>query len=147
MKQLILLGGGHAHLHVLRALAEQPLLNTAVTLVSPQAQLVYSAMVPGLVAGHYGLNDIGIDLQPLAAAAHANFVQQAAPISPIGSSSAPPWLAHSGFSLDEHGFIATSRRCKACRPEVFAAGDATSRPDAPHPRSGVYGCVRGRPWR
>ena len=78
MKQLVLLGAGHAHVQVLHELAREPLPAARVTLVSPFAQLVYSGMVPGVVAGHYAAAEASIDIAPLAARAGAVFVQQAA---------------------------------------------------------------------
>jgi pyridine nucleotide-disulfide oxidoreductase family protein len=78
MKQLLLIGGGHAHVHVLRVLAENPFPGARVTLVSPFPQLVYSGMVPGFVAGHYALKDCVIPLTTLAARAHVKFIEAAA---------------------------------------------------------------------
>ena len=78
MKHLVLLGAGHAHLQVLHGLAREPMPAARVTLVSPFAQLVYSGMVPGVVAGHYAAGECTIDIAPLAARASAGFVQQAA---------------------------------------------------------------------
>lgn len=78
MRRLVLLGGGHAHVHVLRDLARQPLAGAEVTLVSPHPQLVYSGMMPGVVAGHYTAEQALIALAPLAAAARAEFKQAAA---------------------------------------------------------------------
>jgi pyridine nucleotide-disulfide oxidoreductase family protein len=78
VKHLVLLGGGHAHIHVLQALAQEPLPGTEVTLVSPFPCLMYSAMVPGLVAGHYGADDCVIQLEPLAAKARVGFVESMA---------------------------------------------------------------------
>jgi pyridine nucleotide-disulfide oxidoreductase family protein len=78
VKHLVLLGGGHAHVHVLRAFAEQPLPSARVTFVSPHEALVYSGMVPGMVAGHYQPEDCSIPLLPLAQRARADFVQAAA---------------------------------------------------------------------
>lgn len=78
MKQLVLLGAGHAHVQVLKDLARAPLPAVRVTLVSPFAQLVYSGMVPGVVAGHYTPAEGVIAIAPLAARAAAAFVQQAA---------------------------------------------------------------------
>ncbi|MBA4175067.1 MAG: pyridine nucleotide-disulfide oxidoreductase [Leptothrix sp. (in: Bacteria)] len=78
MKRLLLLGGGHAHLHVLAALAQQRLAAAEVMLVTPHASLVYSGMVPGLVAGHYTAEQCRIDLAPLAAAAGVSLVSGAA---------------------------------------------------------------------
>jgi selenide,water dikinase len=71
MKKLVLLGGGHAHVEVLRDLALQPEPGVEVTLVSPDPHLIYTGMVPGVIAGHYSLADCGIDLAALAARAQA----------------------------------------------------------------------------
>jgi pyridine nucleotide-disulfide oxidoreductase family protein len=78
LKHLVLLGAGHAHIHVLAALAAAPLPRCRVTLVSPYAELVYSGMVPGFVAGHYRLDECVIPVAALAAAAQAAFVPGAA---------------------------------------------------------------------
>jgi pyridine nucleotide-disulfide oxidoreductase family protein len=75
VKRLLLLGGGHAHVHVLQALAQQPLPGIATTLVTPHARQMYSGMVPGLVAGHYHAGACAIALAPLAAAAGVSFVE------------------------------------------------------------------------
>jgi pyridine nucleotide-disulfide oxidoreductase family protein len=77
-KRLVLLGGGHAHLHVLAALARHPLPGTEVIMVTPQPSQVYSGMLPGWVAGHYTLAQISIDLQELARSAGATLVLDAA---------------------------------------------------------------------
>ena len=74
----MLLGGGHAHVQVLDALAREPLPGAQVTLVSPYPRQIYSGMVPGLVAGHYNVGDCVIPLVPLAARAKVRFVQSAA---------------------------------------------------------------------
>ena len=65
MKHLLLIGGGHAHLSVLHALARQPVADLQTTLVTPHPQQTYSGMLPGWMAGHYTLEDCQIDLRPL----------------------------------------------------------------------------------
>ena len=65
MKHLVLLGAGHAHIHVLSTLATHPLPGVQVTLVAPYPRQLYSGMVPGFVAGHYTLEDCVIQLEPL----------------------------------------------------------------------------------
>ena len=80
-KKLVLLGGGHAHVHVLKslaALAIQPIEGVEVTLISPFDRQVYSGMLPGWVAGHYNIEQCVIPLGPLAAAARVCFQQTAA---------------------------------------------------------------------
>lgn len=78
MKRLLLLGGGHAHLQVLKSLGETPLPDVDVTLVSPYARQVYSGMLPGWVAGHYTIDQCVVPLAPLCNAAHAKFIETAA---------------------------------------------------------------------
>jgi pyridine nucleotide-disulfide oxidoreductase family protein len=68
-QQLVLLGGGHAHLHVLQDLARTPLASVRVVLVSPHGTLSYSGMVPGVVAGLYPPAACTIPLARLAASA------------------------------------------------------------------------------
>jgi NADH dehydrogenase FAD-containing subunit len=63
-RQMVLLGAGHAHVHVLKALAANPP-GVRITLVTPHPLQMYSGMVPGYVAGHYGLDDCVIPLEPL----------------------------------------------------------------------------------
>ena len=74
-RQLLLIGGGHAHLGVLTAIARAPLPDTEVTLVSQFDRQVYSGMLPGWIAGHYALDDCMIPLPPLAESAGAIFVR------------------------------------------------------------------------
>jgi pyridine nucleotide-disulfide oxidoreductase family protein len=302
MRRVVLLGGGHAHVHVLQDLARQPMPGADVTLVSPFGVTLYSGMVPGLVAGRYAAADCSIALKALAERAKVHFVDGSAfaldaakrrvsvarpdgntqavdydvmsidtgavidraaipgarehalfvrpidhfvrlldrlldmvqtqprsvvvvgagaagvelalalarrigsaghvslvtggpaplanypptvrtraaralrragitvleepcreitathvllgggarlacdaPVLAVGTS-APPWLAPSGLTLDDAGFIATGRTLQSnSHPEVFAAGDVAARPDAPHPRSGVYAVRAGPP--
>jgi selenide,water dikinase len=74
VKRLVLLGGGHAHIEVLRELALHPDAKRSVTLVTPGQRLLYSGMVPGVIAGHYALGDCSIDLAALAARANAELL-------------------------------------------------------------------------
>jgi selenide,water dikinase len=78
MKRLILLGGGHAHVHVLSQLGLQPMPGVDVVLVSAYEQQLYSGMLPGLVAGHYVKEQLAIDLRRLCANAHAEFTPETA---------------------------------------------------------------------
>ena len=80
-KRLVLLGGGHAHVFVLKSLsllAPQPFDGVEVTLISPNARQFYSGMLPGWVAGHYAIEQCVIPLAPLAARADVRFLQTAA---------------------------------------------------------------------
>jgi len=67
MRRLLLIGAGHAHLSVLRALRAEPPAGVEITLVTPWPRQVYSGMLPGWIAGHYALDDCVIPLAPLLA--------------------------------------------------------------------------------
>jgi len=75
VNQLLLLGGGHAHVQVLADLARRPIKNWQVRLVTPYRRQIYSGMLPGWVAGHYRLADCAIDLGALAARAGVTLIE------------------------------------------------------------------------
>jgi len=74
-RDLVLIGGGHAHALLIRKLAMKPLANVRVTLVSESRLTPYSGMLPGLVAGHYQPEDVHIDLNRLCRWAGIRFIQ------------------------------------------------------------------------
>jgi selenide,water dikinase len=71
---IVLVGGGHAHVHVLKALGEQPVAGSRMTLIARDLMTPYSGMLPGVVAGFYRFDEAHIDLAALAAAAGARLV-------------------------------------------------------------------------
>lgn len=75
IKKLLLLGAGHAHVHVLAQLAQNRPADLDITVVSPYPYQTYSGMTPGLVAGHYSAEDCQIPLAPLIKAAGAKWIQ------------------------------------------------------------------------
>jgi selenide,water dikinase len=72
--RVLLVGGGHAHLEVLRRqiLARRP--DCVLTLVSTERQQHYSGMVPGYLRGTYREEEIAFDLAALAARGGGSFV-------------------------------------------------------------------------
>jgi pyridine nucleotide-disulfide oxidoreductase family protein len=74
VKRVLLIGAGHAHLVVLRELARSPLYGARVTLVTPHARQIYSGMLPGLIAGHYRLEEVQVDVAQLCARAYVEFM-------------------------------------------------------------------------
>jgi selenide, water dikinase len=74
MKRLVLVGGGHAHVEVLRRFGATPAERVELVLISPDRFTAYSGMLPGLVAGHYTFQQCHIDLEPLARFANGRLV-------------------------------------------------------------------------
>ena len=77
MKQLLLIGGGHSHVEVIRQFARRPVAEICITLVSPSTHTPYSGMLPGLIAGHYSFRQCHIDLPALARTADCRYVAAA----------------------------------------------------------------------
>ena len=75
MRRLVLVGGGHAHLEVLRRAAARPFARTEIVLVSPFPTHHYSSMVPGLLQRRYAEAELTFDLPALCVAARARFVE------------------------------------------------------------------------
>lgn len=75
MKRLILAGGGHAHLHVMKSLITNKWPGIEVILISPYSRQIYSGMVPGWMAGHYSIDQCAAALGPLVKAANVRFIQ------------------------------------------------------------------------
>ena len=65
---IVLVGGGHAHVHVLKSLAPRKLAGMRVTLIARDLATPYSGMLPGVIAGLYTAEQAHIDLVKLAAA-------------------------------------------------------------------------------
>lgn len=74
-RELVLVGGGHAHLGVLRAFSRRPIPGARLTLVAREAAPLYSGMLPGLIAGRFEPRACTIDLARVALAADARFIR------------------------------------------------------------------------
>ena len=75
---IVLVGGGHAHVHVLAAFGKWRDPNVRVTLVARDLMTPYSGMLPGVIAGLYTTEQAHIDLEKLAAATNTRLIHTAA---------------------------------------------------------------------
>jgi selenide,water dikinase len=75
---IVLIGGGHAHVEVLRRFALRPEPGVRLTLIGREPETPYSGMLPGLIRGDYTHQQAHIDLAPLAAMANARLILAAA---------------------------------------------------------------------
>ena len=74
VRDLVLVGGGHSHVQVLKYFAMKPEPGVRVTLVTQDRLTPYSGMLPGCIAGCYSVQDIHINLDRLCQFADARLI-------------------------------------------------------------------------
>ena len=84
VSDLVLIGGGHAQVHIIKMCGMEPLRTTLskngirVTLIARDVMTPYSGMLPGYIAGHYSFEEIHIDLHRLCSFANVRLIHASA---------------------------------------------------------------------
>ena len=66
VRHIVLVGGGHSHLTVLKNIGMRRILGVEVTLITRELDTPYSGMLPGHISGIYSRDQCHIDLVRLA---------------------------------------------------------------------------------
>src|SRR4051794_9752753 len=156
---LVLVGGGHAHVFVLKAFAERPEPGLSLTLIVKEGLTPYSGMLPGHMAGFYTRGEMHIDLARLARASGATLIEDeairfdtAARLVVLKSGKAVPYGVLSidiGITPDLSGIPGAGDHALAVKPigDLLPKWDrvvrAVLRPDGPRGIVIVGGGVAG----
>ena len=73
-KNLVLIGGGHSHILLMKKMGMKPIKGLNITLVTPDPELVYTGMLPAAILGAYNYDQIKIDLIQLSKFAKCKIV-------------------------------------------------------------------------
>ena len=74
LRDLVLIGGGHSHVQVIKRISMKQIPGVRVTLISEDYESAYSGMLPGCVASKYTKDQISIQLSALCSSANVRFI-------------------------------------------------------------------------
>ena len=156
-KDLVLVGGGHSHVQVIRMLAMKKALGSIrVTLISDESTVCYSGMLPGCLAGLYRPDEMEMELRPICIWAGVRFVRaRVAGLDPVLQQvhfdDGRPTLAYDVLSInvgsiprgmDTPGGAGTCHTHEAARSAPEAGSPVRGKP--PERRPAVTDRHRGR---
>ncbi len=76
MRRLILAGGGHGHINILKELIKNPIHDIEVILITDFRRQYYSGMLAGFIEGIYSEDDISFDVKSLCARAGVKYIEE-----------------------------------------------------------------------
>lgn len=76
MKKLILAGGGHGHINILKELIRKKISNLEISLITEEWRQYYSGMLPGFLEGIYTEDDFSFDIKSLCDFAGVGYIKE-----------------------------------------------------------------------
>lgn len=75
MKKIVLAGGGHGHINILKEIIKKPIPNCEITLITDFRRQYYSGMLPGFIEGIYTEDEISFNVPELCSRAGVEYVE------------------------------------------------------------------------